>query len=437
MLYAEDGKTSAESQRQFHLTSGAGLKVIDNGRNASLRDISQGDIVFLKVTDGYVTEISFSGAEKSKPVQNAEKDVGRAVSKIYKARLNSYDELDAGILVSDVLQLDGERWGYTQYKGIIQFAADPHMQIFYDNRALFMHEINIYKGKEIYLAIGPGINDKEEVLFATINPNETEETYIYDGEIKTADRAAQRVSLQRFFYDFNVGNGTIVVKNGKLAAVDELSKGDYAYLAAAGTGRGYNAFVVNVDKNAGLQSGELEIYHASVLSVDVSDKTIVVSTYRYYDIKSRRWLVSSHKLKLRITSDTRVYDENGLVNNRELTAFSEIGRGGIWANILVDGDALYAMSIDDLPQGVIRGKVGSVGAEGSAANLVNLYNVQRYEIMDEGWWEEESGPLEVQPNTIIIKNNVLVPAEYIKIGDSVTVIYKESYERAALIMWIN
>ncbi|MCK9478801.1 MAG: S-layer homology domain-containing protein [Firmicutes bacterium] len=435
-LYDESGKTDPHLYRHFNLADESVLKVTSGNHSAGLRDISQNDMVFLKVVNGYVNEISFAASQKKSESEHMQTASNSKVTSIYRATLGYYDEANSKVAVSDIMRLESRHWGYTKYKGFAELFMPSDISVFYDNSAIERHNINEFIGAEIYMAIGAGTGGNEDVLFARISSHPNNESQIYSGEVKNADSFSNKISLQRFLYEFNVGKGTIIVKDGKLATINDISYDDSISFAALGTGWGYNTFAAYVDASNISERGGLDIYHAVILNVDVGN-TISVRADSLYDAKSYSWIYSSRKMLLKLTGNTKILDEKGVVNNRDISTFSDGGRNDTYVNIVVKDDEAVVISKGDIPQRVLRGKIGAIVTEDGAVLAFNIYNAIQYADWEEEWREAEGGELNVRPNTIYIKNGAVALPSDVKVGDSFTAFYNGVFNRVALIIWLN
>lgn len=427
-LYDEEGRTSPQYYRTFNIKTSA-LRVLNNNRSASLSDIKPNDRVYLKIDGGYVTQISFSKKIEEAYDEDEEYDE-YLISNIYKATVDSYDDLGSKLIVKDLKKMEKKDWGYTAHKGYIGFSVDEFSRIYCNNQDISYGRINEYKDSEIYFATQLGMDGSEVIVFARINTNADKRVQTQNGKIEQV--GSNRVSLKNSLNNYSVDRGTIIVKNNKLAYINDIKSKDNVYIVSSGSGNTYNAMVLNIEDED--DTKDITVYFARLQSVSIGDR-IVISTNRFYDKEKGDWIYTSRKISLKMSNDTIVLGKDGVINNRELAADSVYGDT---ANIVVsDGEALL-ISVGESARYSLKARVGSITRDDELkVKSFYVYEVKSYDSSFDEWYEEINGDIAVFPNTIFIKDNKVVLSSELKEGDSVTVFHNGRNHKEGLVVFIN
>lgn len=413
-LYDENGKTDKSLLRNFVISSDA--VILNKNQNASLNEIKPDDMVFLKVTGGYVSEISFAKQTGKEVVS----ETVSYVDEIYKAELSSYNNLSQTISVKNVFILDVTNWDYTKHKGLLELKVEAGTKLYNGNTAVSTSELNDFIGNEVILAVNKGMESDGKVKFLRIS--EDDDTTLYNGKISSINTSSKILNLSKSSRDIACGAGTIIVKDGKLAAINDISESDYASVSVNKTNSKYDALFVFVDDD--YQTGDISIYYARIEKMTDANK-IVFTTSRQYGYREHEIFYTQKSMSFKITNNTIFYDKDGIINNRELNLWSSENTR-YYANIVVKDKEAIVVSIDNRASEVITAKVGSIIKEGSKLTELSLYRVWSYESGD--FFETlDNCSLKINDNTIVLKNGKPVSASEISVGDSITVFYSDEF----------
>ena len=421
-LYDQSGKTDPALMRSFDIAPST--TVIKNGNHASFADISVNDNVFLRVSEGIVTEISFSSEKATAPIS-----VQRNITTVYKAVLNSYNIMESTISVQEALRLEGSFWGYTPHKGILKIRFDLSLKIYNGNTRLDIGKLDEYIGKEIIIAIDEGADGEERAVFLRATNLGGAEAL---GErVTSVDTANRRVGTESGKM-FTTGEGTLIIKNGQAVPVSQISRNDRLQVAAVETGRYYSAYVIYVDEPEPEET--LKIYYGKLTRINIGESVIVESS-REYSVTSRNIYYSSKRMTFKLTNNTRVFDEYGIVNNRDLNVWSRTGYYSA-VNIAVRGDEVVSISLSRAGDSILTARVNSLIRQDGQVTGLNVYSAWYY-VNGRFVSILENGPLYTLKNTLILKKGVPIDITDIKEGDTITVFYADTGEREALIISVN
>ena len=135
---------------------------------------------------------------------------------------------------------------------------------------------------------------------------------------------------------------------------------------------------------------------------------------------SSRWQYDSRKRTFKLSDNTRILDEDGIVGIRDFTEFSSREYRDKIVMVAVSGGVAIAVSEAPQADNRIRGRV-NVDYGQTVKDKIYLTNVSMYDQYSSRWEEGRNGEVTIKNYTIILKNGKPVDAKEIKRGDTVTI----------------
>ncbi len=495
-LYDESGKTSFNLLRIYHFLNPAYVKVIRNGESVDIDDVQQGDSIFLKLDDeGYVSEIAASqnyivkygtvmtknptsvlvrydnGTQQLLDINNEifiskdrkmenyaainpgnrikmilhqtedfttikeiviEKD-NYTITNIYKAHINYYDAYDSFVLLEGLTKLEHGKWVLTGSKAYSEISVQENAEVYAANSQRSLQDINkYYVDSEAYIAVEKGLGGEEIAVFISlINSDDKEKSY--EDEIETITTGAREFKMDTQYETFTYTNGSIIVKNGKLITGNNLDENDHAIVIANRSDEDgeYYAGVITIGEESTEDS--LLVYRGRIEEINEEEDFTVESFAQLDDME---WDYSNTPKTFVITRDTRILDENGVVNNREFNEYSDKEYIGRSVTILADGQE--AVMIAEAPYGEdnIKGEV-YLNYGQKADDTLSLKKAKIYDI-EEGKWEEiDDLDITLREDTILLKNGELATKSQIVRGAKVNILKKDAIDEALIIIIEN
>jgi len=283
----------------------------------------------------------------------------------------------------------------------------------------------------MFIATGYGENGNEIAAFIRINSNKADHR-IY--ELQLSERNASRFKAKGLSSDFFIDEGTIIIKNNCVSSYKDLEKDDELFVVAKGFGNRYTAAVVYAASYE--ESLDFDVYYAYLKDVDVGDK-VLVQTTRYYNIKDGSYNYFAKLKTFKLTSNTKLFDKDGVLNNRNLSSYSEIDGSRVYANIVTRDDEVVAMGIGDGGSYTLTARVGYVNSENSIVKSFYINNAEEYLDYLDAWEDIENQNLAVLNNTIYIKKGKAVSASDIKVGDSFIAYFNGRNEKTAVLIIVK
>ncbi|NLY43063.1 MAG: S-layer homology domain-containing protein [Clostridiaceae bacterium] len=480
-LYDESGKKSFNLLRVYNFLNPSLVKVIRNGREAEIQDVQPGDSAFLKLDEqGYVTEIACSqnytvkygkvltknptsvivqyddGTQELLDIEQdtlITKDKKEAnytdvlpgsqvkvvlhrtdnftrlkelvvestsynINAIYKANVYFFDEYNSSLILQNLKKLELGRWTLTGQKGFKEIPVKDTALIYAGNRRINAQDINErYVDKEVYVAVESGLGGVERAVQVRIRDESDIERVYTDSivSLKTGTgemRLAQQQDVVRY------ASGSIIVKNGKLVGGNNLSANDQVYVVASRdyTSGRYEADVIQVLDMP--SDGAYAIYRGRIQSIQENSDFTLQS---FSQLDGVNWEYYNTPKTFLLSNETKIVDQDGVVNNREFNEYSD--RNYIGKVVTVVSDGVKAILISEAPYGVysLRGEV-YLGYGQTAGNSLSLKKVTVYNRQTGLWDQANDAEINLRADTIIMKDGRLAKVSDLKRGSVVRII---------------
>jgi hypothetical protein len=212
-------------------------------------------------------------------------------------------------------------------------------------------------------------------------------------------------------------DGSIVVKYGRLVTGNSLSNNDKAFMAV---NRDYSsgdfyASVIRVDEP--VNQNTLAVYRGRISDI-VEDKNFTVESFS--QLQGNDWSYYNTPKTFNITVDTRVLNDDGILNTRSFAGYGDDSYLNRTVYIIANGT--NAVLVSTAPYGTenLRGTVYASDEGKISLRRASNYNVSKY------IWENcPDATVNTLKNTIVIENSSIIDADRIKKGTNVRVIKKD------------
>jgi hypothetical protein len=395
--------------------------VIQDKKLTSLKALKDGDRVRLivnmnnKSTD--LKEITIEGSE-------------HFITNIYKGIISNMDDTSGKLSILNLQAFNRGKWEKTDRKGFTAIPLSDEYRLYYGDREMDMRTANrLLNSNEAYIAVEADYGGTEKaVVISYRNSDDTEVSY--SDSIANMVSGAGTFTLLNKFEQIRYDAGSIVVKYGRLVSGNSLADDDKAYLAVNRSYNGgeLNASVIKVDEPS-TQPGNL--YRARIKSINENQDFTVES---FSQLTGSDWKYYNTPKTFKLTFNTRLLGDNGVVNIREFTGYGSDSYLNRVVYIMADG--ANALLISTAPYGTVsvRGTVyevtgAEIGEEGTLTKEPNglvIRKVKTYSPTKFTWSDDKDMTLGILQNSIIAKNGRIIRPSEIKKGDTVTVIRKDA-----------
>jgi len=361
-------------------------------------------------------------------------DNGALVSNVYKGEVVRVDNMSGEMLVKNTYVLKGNKWQPTDIKGITRIGLADDFLMYSNSQKIDASRANNYlSGTEAYIVVKKDYSGKEKAVFVSYRNEMDKEAEPYDDTITYVSGLKGEIRLSKASSNFAINNDTIVIKYGRLVSPGSISGDDVAYVVANRSydSGEYYASVINIDDRWDMDS--VQIYRARIKSI-VPNKEFTVESYSV--LKGLEWEYANTPKTFKLNADTRITDEDGIINQRNFVSYgTDSYKGQVVYIVANDINAVY---ISTAPYGTsnITGEIyqiagGTIGEEGTIIEeptQIALWQTKVYDTDDYMWKEAEDMSLNIMKNTVILKNNQIIKPSELKKGDRIRVIKKDDDE---------
>ncbi|NSW91650.1 MAG: hypothetical protein HPY74_13430 [Firmicutes bacterium] len=410
-----------EEKYQEILKINKDVAVFVNGILTDLSDLKDGDRIKL-----LLSKTSESTNIKEIIIEEGERHF---ISNVYKGFISYMNDISNRIIVGNLLVFDRGRWVRAGVKGFTSFELAEEYSIFYNGREADISLAGfLLRSKEAYIAVGKDYGGSEHVKFISVR-NSKEAEIIYNDTVAKHISGSGRLTIDRELKNILYGRESIIIKDGRLVQGNSISEEDTVYIVANRSNSGdLMAGIIQVYYKPVLDN--LEIYRARIKSINDNVDFTVESFSRLNGVN---WEYNNTPKTFNITFDTRVLDEEGLINQDDFTGYGEDSFINRVVYIVADG--LDAKVISTAPYGIynIRGEIyniggGVVGGEGTIIeepDEIHLVKTKTYDVSQRKWVDSGEMNLRILKNSLILKNDKEIKPSALKNGDKVRIIKKD------------
>ncbi len=406
---------------QYILKPNSDVLVIQDKKLTSLKALKDGDRVRLLLNRNSAStdlkEITIEGNE-------------HFISNIYKGIISNLDDISDKISVLNLQTFNKGKWDKTDRKGFTAIPLSSGYSIYYGDRQMDMRNANkLLSSNEAYIAVERDYGGTEKaVRISYRNSDDTEVPY--KDSITSTVSGSGSFGLLKEFKQVKYDAGSIIVKYGRLVSGNSLANNDSAYMAvnrSYGSGD-LNAGVVKVDEAS---AGSGNLYRARIKKITDNQEFTVES---FSQLTGNEWKYYNTPKTFRLTFNTRLLGDEGLLNIRDFTDFGEDSYIDRVVYIMAEGTDALLISTAPYGSVSVRGAIyemtgAETGEEGTMTKEPDglvLRNVKTYNTTTFTWTDDKAMTLGILPNTIITKNGRIISPSEIKKGDTVTVIRKDA-----------
>ncbi|NLC67721.1 MAG: hypothetical protein GX754_02810 [Clostridiaceae bacterium] len=393
-------------------------KIFAKGALADLSFLENGDRVKMLLHKGpWYTNV------KEIIIEEGDRNI---ISNVYKGQVGYINDMSGRIYIKNLLVLDREKWVRAGIKGYAGFDMAEEFSIFCDGAEMDIDAAClVLRNREVYMAVGKDFGGNERVrLISARNPRDTE--IIYIDKVLNNARGSRKLTIDREIRDIFYSSGSIIIKEGRLVQGSSISEEDTVCIAANRNNYGdLMAGIIMAYHEPLLEN--LDIYRARIKSIE-DNTCFTVESYSRLD--GVNWEYNASPKTFNITFDTRILDEEGLVNQDDFTGYGE----GSYVNkvVYIVADGLNAVVVSTAPYGTYnaRGEVygtagGATGQEGGIIgepDEIRIAKAKIYDTYQKKWIDGGEMKVRILKNTVILKNGMEIKPSMLRKGDTVRLI---------------
>lgn len=345
--------------------------------------------------------------------------VDRYISNIYKGKVERIDNISGKIAVMNMQVFNRGNWERIDWKGLSTIPMAEEFKIYLNDRVIDIDDANrLLYLNEAYIAVEETYGREEKAVKMTFRNGSDTPVPVVSDKITGVVSGSGNFMLYRENEKVGYSDGSIIVKHGRLVSGNSLVNGDDAYMALD---RSYSdgsiyASVLKID--GPVDADSLVIYRGRISEIEDGRSFTLES---FSQLQGIEWEYYNTPKTFNITYDTRVLNEEGILNVRDFVGYGE--NSYLRRTVYVASDGVNALLVSTAPFGTenMRGTVYEIDGD-----LMRLRNVSVYDESDLMWVKRPDVYIGLLSNTIIVKDGKIVNTAAIAKGASVRVLKKDT-----------
>ena len=382
------------------------IPVIKNNMNMNIYGLEPGDKMRMLVNQAVV-----GLGNLVETIQEIRVDpYGNIIENLYKGQLGTINTSQQTITMLNGFELQQTGWrGYSS--ALTLDASNRDIEYYYDDQRISLGYAEHYlkqTNMDMYV-VTENYFSNEKIKKITFR-NGRDSVLPYDNII--AANGVNSIQLQNHPGTINMDEGTIVVKNGKHISPTSVLAPDYAQIVLNGN---QQAAIIIVKPDSGSEG--ISIMRGRIAKInDFEDFTV----QSHANLRESEWIYSPIERSYTLDYQTRIKEDGQTLGLDEFKTYSDINKMDEVYTIIADGTK--ATHIVKMPY-VTESIIGEIYDVNDA--VLSLKEISVYDKEDERWtmlsYTNNYGNIELDPDAIIVKNNQVIDAEQLRIGDRLRV----------------
>lgn len=415
-----------ENDVQQVLPVDGSIPVVRGGSVVGYGALSDGDRVrlLLNVTDkqARVKEITIESNR-------------HAVKNIYKGKVAYIDDVTGKLVVMNLEKLDKGQWTRTDNIGVSEMGLNDRYRIYKGDTLTDIPDVNRnLKNMEAYIASENDYGKEEKAAVVAFRNADDTETVI-DDSVSSTKAGTNEFGLTKGTQNISYGQGSIIIKDGRIVAGSSISADDPAYIVANRNNDDGKYYAGVVQINERQQNNLVTVYRGRIKGINDNRDFTVES---YSQLKGTNWEYYNTPKTFKITYDTRILGDAGIIAQRDFIGYGDdtyIGR-----SVYVLADDINAVMVSTAPYGPdgahAKGRIyeitgGSIGEDGTVLEEptgIKLRDAKAYDTTKYIWADSKDITLNILKNSVILKNNKAIKPSELTKGDILRVYKKGNGE---------
>jgi len=406
----DDGSTA------LYTVNGA-VAVKKQGKNVSITELQPGDSIRMLINQAVLDPGTITESIKEIIIDA----YGNEVVEVYRGKLGAFNQVQEQISLINSYSLG--KVGWTDYKQAKKLDMGRDVDYYYNGQPITLNYALNYLNNnnlEVYV-VTENYYGSEVARLVSIRDGRDS---VVDYSNITYSNGFDTINLLSMANDISVDAGTIVIKNNRLVEIGNIMSPDYAQIILNG---GNSAAVVNIEPEP--NNDAIDIFRGRVASINNGTSFKVLSHAALMDME---WIYSPIERVFTIDYNTVIIDENGPVSLSEFISYSDISKVDEVYTIIADGD--YASHIIKNPYAKegVTGEVYDVAGGQIFIKDVMVYS-SATSLWDDLSYTNSYAQVNLLENSIIIKNNEIIGADLLEVGDQIRVLTTEDLQEKLLL----
>lgn len=399
------------------------LFVVENQKASTYNSIKVGDRVkmLLNITNKFtkLKEITIEGQE-------------HFITNIYKGHVVRLDNMSDFLLTRNLEEFRNGQWVRTEQKGVTTLKLAPEYSLYFDNKNVNMKNANKnLKDNEAYIAVEKDYGGKEQAVIISYRNEADGEDVPYNDSITTTESGTGEFTLSKNPGNIKFGDGTIVVKEGRLVSGNSIAPQDIAYVVANRSydNGEYSAGVVQIKDRSGVNFAQ--IYRGRISKIN-TNKDVTVESFS--QLSGLTWNYTNTPKTFKINPQTVIMDDSGVANQRTFVDSGIASFKDKTIYVIVNGT--NALLISTVPYGIYNAKGeldditgGTYDNDGNVLTeptAINIRKAKVYDLTTHMWVDSKDMTIGILKNSIVLRDNKVASPTELQKGDQVRVIKKDN-----------
>lgn len=346
-------------------------------------------------------------------------NVDRYISNIYKGKVERIDNISGKIAVMNMQVFNRGNWERVDWKGLSAIPLGEEFKIYLNDRVIDIDDANrLLYLNEAYIAVEETYGHEERAVKITFRNGSDTPVPVVSDKITGFVSGSGNFLLSRENKRVGYSDGSIIVKCGRLVSGNSLGNGDDAYMALerSYSDGGIYASVVKIDEPADADS--LVIYRGRISEIK-DGKSFTLESFS--QLQGIEWKYYNTPKTFNITYDTRVLNDDGILNVRDFVGYGEDSY--LRRTVYVASDGVNAVLVSTAPFGTenVRGIVYEIDGD-----MMKLKDVSVYDESELMWVSRSDVSIGLLNNTVIVEKGKIINAKGIVKGTPVRVLKKDT-----------
>lgn len=340
------------------------------------------------------------------------------ISNIYRGKITKIDSISDKITVMGMRIFDRGNWELTDKKGFTTISLADNFKIYSNDKVLDIDNANrLFYNNDAYIAVEKTYGGEERAVMLSYRDSMDTEAPVNSDTISNVISGSKSFTAANDNKKVGFFDGSIVVKYGRLVTGNSLSNNDKAYLSVNRdySSGDYYASVIRVDEPA--NTNTLAIYRGRISDI-VENKSLTVESFS--QLQGNEWNYYNTPKTFNITLDTRVLNDDGVLNVRDFVGFGD--NSYLRRTVYVIANGTDAVLVSTAPYGIenVKGTVYTLDEGKISLRKASIYNASKY------IWENcPDTTVNILKNTIVIENGSIIDPAKIRKGTGLRVIKKD------------
>lgn len=379
--------------------------------NLEVQDIEAGDLVRLLVNQAVVSPGTIRESVKEVDID----PYGNIAGTIYRGKLGTINKSQQSLSVMNSYELTLSGWKNFQASRLQDISGEDIEYYYNDTRVTLEYADQYLRTTDMQMYVATEMYFSKERVKKVVFRDGRDSVLPYSNI--TQANGLNQLQTQNSGTSILFDSGTIIIKNGKLVSGSNLVAPDYSQVVLNGNRK---AAIVSVRTEPG--NDAISIFRGRISKIDEYES---FSVHSHSMLSGMQWIYSPIERVFTIDYRTLIKNEEETLGINDFLGYSELSKVDEVYTIIAEGTKATHIIKNPYPTEGVLGEVYSVEEEEIGIKDVLVYDGKTKE------WKELStvnsyGVVELLHESVIIKNNKVIGADELEIGEKIRIMTTEN-----------